>query len=185
LYQSILEFLRNKRIPSPLISVIETNFFSPDHLSHLMTDKNPLESLLNIALTMSRKHYEFYDTTANSVETPQVKALLHVLADTERDLIVEIQDMIVTGVLNEIEEMGRVEVGDEPPDDTPFAPERNDTDPRIFVCNKALEQEIKGYTFYLSISARAKSELVSRVFEYLAFIKSEQIERIRKVCSTF
>jgi len=150
-----------------------------------MSAKNPLESFLKMALSMSTRHHEYYDETANNVETPKIKALLRVLADTERDLIIEIQDMIVTGVLDEIEEMGRVEVGDDPPDDTPFAPERNDTDPRIFVCNKALEQEVKGYTFYLSIAARAKSELVSRVFEYLAFIKSEQIERIRKVCETF
>ena len=150
-----------------------------------MTAENPLENLLNLALKMSRKNYEYYEKTANSVETPKVKALLRVLADTERDLIIEIQDMIVTGVLNEIESMGRVEVGDDPPDDTPFAPDRNDTDPRVFVCNKALEQEMKSYTFYLSIAARAKSELVSRVFEYLAFIKSQQIERIRMVCSTF
>ena len=150
-----------------------------------MSPKNPLENLLNLALTMSTRHFEYYDETADSVETPQVQALLRVLADTERDLIIEIQDMIVTGVLDEIEEMGRIEVGSEPPDDTPFAPERNDTDPRIFVCNKALTQEIKGYTFYLSIATRAKSELVSRVFEYLAFIKSEQIERIRSVCDSF
>lgn len=150
-----------------------------------MSPKNPLETLLNLALSMSTRHYEYYDETADSVEIPQVKALLRVLADTERDLIIEIRDMMVTGVLDEIEEMDRVEVGDDPPDDTPFAPDRNDTDPRIFVCNKALEQEVKGYTFYLSISARAKSELVSRVFEYLAFIKSEQIERIRKVCESF
>jgi len=150
-----------------------------------MSAKNPLENLLKLALSMSERNQEYYDKTASSVETPKVKALLRVLADTERDLIIEIQDMIVTGVLDEIEEMGKVEVGDEPPDATPFAPERNDTDPRIFVCNKALEQEVKGYTFYLSIAARAKSELVSRVFEYLAFIKSEQIERIRNVCETF
>jgi len=150
-----------------------------------MSPKNPLETLLKLALSMSERNHEYYDETADSVETPQVQALLRVLADTERDLIIEIQDMIVTGVLDEIEEMGRVVVGDDPPDDTPFAPERNDSDPRIFVCNKALEQEVKGYTFYLSIAARAKSELVSRVFEYLAFIKSEQIERIRKVCETF
>ncbi|MGY5871591.1 MAG: hypothetical protein RTV72_05040 [Candidatus Thorarchaeota archaeon] len=150
-----------------------------------MSPKNPLENLLNLALSMSTRHFEYYDETADSVEIPQVQALLRVLADTERDLIIEIQDMIVTGVLDEIEEMGRVQVGDDPPDDTPFAPERNDTDPRIFVCNKALAQEIKGYTFYLSIATRAKSELVSRVFEYLAFIKSEQIERIRNVCDSF
>jgi rubrerythrin len=150
-----------------------------------MNPKNPLENLLNLALSMATRHYEYYDETAKSVKTPQVQALLRVLADTERNLIIEIQDMKVTGVLDEIEKMGKVEVSDAPPDDTPFAPERNDTDPRIFICNKALEQEVKGYTFYLSIAARAKSELVSRVFEYLAFIKSEQIKRIRKVCSSF
>ncbi|TFG29637.1 hypothetical protein EU527_15625 [Candidatus Thorarchaeota archaeon] len=167
------------------MSIIETDFLSKEHLSPLMTSKNPLENLLNLALKMSQKHYEFYDKTANSAEVPQVKALLRVLADTEYDLIFEIQHMIATGVLDEIEAMGKVDVSDIPPDDTPFAPERNDTDPRIFVCNKALEQEIKGYTFYLSLATRAKSELVSRVFEYLAFIKSQQIDKIRKVCGTF
>lgn len=123
--------------------------------------------------------------TAEQVQTPQVKALLNVLAETERDLIAHINHMMVTGVLDEIEAMGKVEVGDDPPDDTPIAPDRIDTDPRIFVCNKALEQEIKGYTFYLSIATRAKTELASRLFEYFAFIKSQQIEQIRKVCITF
>ncbi len=150
-----------------------------------MNRENPLEHLLNLALSISTRHFEYYDNTAKNVETPQVKALLRVLADTERDLIAQIRHMMATGVLDEVEAMGKVEVADAPPDDSPFAPERNDTDPRIFVCNKALEQEVKGYTFYLSISARAKSELVSRVFEYLAFIKSQQIERIRKVCKSF
>ena len=150
-----------------------------------MSRENPLENLLNLALSMSRRHFDYYDNTAKNVETPQVKALLRVLADTERDLIAHIRHMMATGVLDEVEAMGKVEVADIPPDDSPFAPERNNTDPRIFVCNKALELEVKGYTFYLSISARAKSELVSRVFEYLAFIKSQQIERIRKVCKSF
>ncbi len=93
--------------------------------------------------------------------------------------------MMVTGILDEIEAMGRVEVSDNPPDASFFAPERIDTDPRIFVCNKALLQEIKGYTFYLSIAARAKTELASRLFEYFAYIKSQQIEQIRNVCITF
>jgi hypothetical protein len=138
-----------------------------------------------MAMAMSTRHYEYYMKTAEKVQTPKVKALLNVLAETERDLIAHINHMMVTGILDEIEVMGRVEVGEDPPDDSPFAPERNDTDPRIFVCNKALEQEIKGYTFYLSIAARAKTELASRLFEYLAFIKSQQIEQIRKVCTTF
>lgn len=150
-----------------------------------MSRKNPLDQLLNVAMAMSTRHYEYYSETAEQVKTPQVKALLLVLAETERDLIANIRHMMATGILDEIEAMGRVEVGDDPPDDSPFAPERIDTDPRIFVCNKALEQEVKGYTFYLSIAARAKTELASRLFEYLAFIKSQQIERIRKVCVTF
>jgi hypothetical protein len=150
-----------------------------------MNSKNPLDPLLNMAMAMSTRHYEYYMEAAESVKSPQVKALLNVLAETESDLIAHINHMIVTGILDEIEAMGKVEVGDDPPDDTPFAPDRNDTDPRIFVCNKALEQEIKGYTFYLSIAARAKTELASRLFEYLAFIKQQQIDQIRKVCITF
>ena len=150
-----------------------------------MSRKNPLDPLLNMAMAMSTRHYEYYMDAAVEVKNPKVKALLNVLAETERDLIAHINHMMVTGVLDEIEAMGRVEVGDDPPDDTPIAADRIDTDPRIFVCNKALEQEVKGYTFYLSIAARAKTELASRLFEYLAFIKSQQIEQIRKVCITF
>ncbi|OLS28872.1 MAG: hypothetical protein ThorAB25_17740 [Candidatus Thorarchaeota archaeon AB_25] len=150
-----------------------------------MSRKNPLDPLLNMAMAMSTRHYEYYIETAEQVQTPKVKALLNVLAETERDLIAHIRHMMVTGILDEIEAMGRVEVGADPPDDSPIAPERIDTDPRIFVCNKALEQEIKGYTFYLAIAARAKTELASRLFEYLAFIKSQQIDQIRKVCTTF
>ena len=150
-----------------------------------MSHKNPLDPLLNMAMAMSTRHYEYYSETAKQVQTPQVKALLLVLADTERDLIAHIRHMMVTGVLDEIEAMGTVDVGADPPDDSPISPERIDTDPRIFICNKALEQELKGYTFYLSIAARAKTELASRLFEYLAFVKSQQIEQIRKVCVTF
>jgi rubrerythrin len=150
-----------------------------------MSRKNPLDPLLNMALAMSTRHYEYYSETAEQVQTPQVKALLLVLAETEIDLIAHIRHMMVTGVLDEIESMDKVNVGDDPPDDSPIAPERIDTDPRIYVCNKALEQEVKGYTFYLSIAARAKTELASRLFEYLAFIKFQQIQRIRKVCTTF
>ena len=58
-----------------------------------MSAKNPLENLLKLALSMSTRHHEYYSETADNVETPQVRALLRVLADTERDLIIEIQDM--------------------------------------------------------------------------------------------
>jgi rubrerythrin len=150
-----------------------------------MSHKNPLDPLLNIALAMSTRHYEYYTVTAEQVQMPKVKALLNVLADTERDLIAHIRHMMVTGILDEIEVLERVTTDGTPPDDSPIAAERIDTDPRIYVCNKALEQEIKGYTFYLSLAARAKTDLVSRLFEYLAFVKSQQIEHIRKVCTTF
>ncbi len=150
-----------------------------------MSHKNPLDPLLNMAMAMSTRHYEYYMETAENIETPQIKALLLVLAESESDLIAHINHMMVTGILDEIEIMNRVEVDDDPPDDSPIAPERMDTDPRIFVCNKALEQEVKGYTFYLSLAARAKSELTSRLFEYLAYRKSQQIKQIRKVCITF
>jgi tRNA isopentenyl-2-thiomethyl-A-37 hydroxylase MiaE len=150
-----------------------------------MSRKNPLDTFLNMAMAMSTRHYEYYMETAENIETPQIKALLLVLAESESDLIAHINHMMVTGILDEIEVMDRVEVDGNPPDDSPIAPERMDTDPRIFVCNKALEQEVKGYTFYLSLAARAKSELTSRLFEYLAYIKSQQIKQIRKVCITF
>ncbi|MHA2179504.1 MAG: hypothetical protein ACXAAK_14255 [Candidatus Thorarchaeota archaeon] len=149
-----------------------------------MSRKNPLDPLLNMAMAMSTRHYEYYMETAENVKITQVKALLMVLAETESDLIAHIRHMMITGILDEIESLDRVDA-DDPPDDTPIAPDRIDTDPRIFVCNKALEQEVKGYTFYLSIAARAKTDLASRLFEYLAYVKSQQIEQIRDVCITF
>jgi hypothetical protein len=150
-----------------------------------MSSENPLDPFMKIALSMANRHFEYYSRTATQVENPKIKALLLVLAETEEDLLEKIRHMMATGILDEIEEMGGVEVGDDPPDGSPISPERIDTDPRIFVCNKALEQEVKGYTFYLSMAARAKSELISRLFEYLAFIKSQQIDKIRSVCESF
>ena len=89
-----------------------------------MSRKNPLDPLLNMALAMSTHHYEYYSETAGQIETPQVKALLLVLAETESELIAHIRHMMATGILDEIEAMGRVNVGDDPPDDSPIAPER-------------------------------------------------------------
>lgn len=150
-----------------------------------MSPENPLDPFMKIALSMAERHYDYYTKTAEEVEHPNIKALLLVLAETEGELVGQIHHMMATGILDEIEEMGRVEPGDDPPDDTPISPERMDRDPRIYVCNRALEQEVKGYTFYLSMAARARSELISRMFEYLAFIKSQQIEKIRNVCESF
>lgn len=157
-----------------------------------MSDATSHQHLLKLALTTSANQYDFYLKAANAAETPQVKALLMVLAETEGELIERIRLMMTTGILDVVEEVAkdtfRYEVPDATPfgmDRTPFAESNIDTDPRLYVCNRALEKEFSGYTFYKSISARAKSELIRRVFDYLAFIKSQQIERIRKVCVTF
>lgn len=156
-----------------------------------MSDAKALHSLLNIALTTSANHYDFYLKAANAVETPQVKALLLVLSETEGELIERIREMMATGILEEIEEIAKTPHDDDPDptpfgmDRTPFAASNPDTDPRLFVCNRALEMEFKGYAFYKSVAGRAKSEMVRRLFEYFAHIKSVQIDKIRRVCSSF
>lgn len=156
-----------------------------------MSDGKALHQLLNLALATSANHYDFYLKAAEAVETPQVKALLMVLAETEGDLLEKIRGMMMTGILEEIEEIARVPQVEEPDptpfgmDRTPFSASNPDTDPRLFACNRALEMEFKGYAFFKSISSRAKSEMIRRLFDYLAFIKSEQIAKIRRVCSSF
>ncbi|TFG29638.1 hypothetical protein EU527_15630 [Candidatus Thorarchaeota archaeon] len=157
-----------------------------------MTAQTSLHRMLQVALTTSANHYDFYLKAANAVETPTVKALLMVLAETEGELIERIRLMMSTGVLDAIEEVAKDTFSIHEPDPTPFGLDRTpfakvnpDTDPRLFVCNRALEMEFKGFTFYSSISSRAKSELMRRLYEYLASIKAKQIEKIRKVCETF
>jgi len=157
-----------------------------------MTDKTAVQNMLRVALTTAANHYDFYLKAANAVETPKVKALLMVLADTEGDLMDRIRLMMTTGILDAVEEVRKksFSLGDPDPtpfgmDRTPFAESNPDTDPRLYVCNRALEMEFKGFTFFSSISSRAKSEMMKRLYEYLAFIKSQQIQKIRKVCETF
>lgn len=158
----------------------------------LMSEATSYQHLLKLALTTAANHYDFYLKAANAAETPQVKALLMVLADTEGELVERIRLMMTTGILDAIEEVAKETFSYEEPDQTPFGMDRTpfassnpDTDPRLYVCNRALEKEFEGYTFYKSISNRAKSVLIKRLFEYFASIKSKQILRIRKVCSTF
>jgi rubrerythrin len=148
--------------------------------------------MLKVALTTSANHYDFYLKAANAVETTQVKALLMVLADSEGELMERIRLMMTTGILDQIEEVASESFSTVDPNPTPFGMDRTpfavsnpDTDPRLFVCNRALEMEFKGFSFFSSISSRAKSELMKRLYEYFAHIKSEQIEKIRKVCETF
>ncbi|MGY5856295.1 MAG: hypothetical protein RTS72_06820 [Candidatus Thorarchaeota archaeon] len=157
-----------------------------------MSEQSTHQHLLKLALTTTANQYDFYLKAANAAETPQVKALLMVLAETEGELIERIRLMMTTGILDVVEEVAKESFSYVDPNPTPFGMDRTpfaesniDTDPRLYVCNRALEKEFSGFTFYKSISSRAKSELIRRVFDYLAFIKSEQIERIRKVCTTF
>jgi hypothetical protein len=157
-----------------------------------MTERSSVQSMLKIALTTSANHYDFYLKAANAVETTQVKALLMVLAETEGDLIDRIRLMMATGILDQIEEVSSNTFAMKDPNPTPFGMDRTpfaasnpDTDPRLFVCNRALEMEFKGFSFYSSISNRAKSAMMKKLYEYFAYIKSEQIEKIRKLCETF
>lgn len=157
-----------------------------------MTEISSVNSMLKVALTTSANHYDFYLKAANAVSTPQVKALLMVLAETEGDLIERIRLMMTTGILDQIEEVASESFSTVEPNETPFGMDRTpfavsnpDTDPRLYVCNKALAMEFKGFSFFNSISSRAKSEMIKRLYEYFAHIKSEQIEKIRKVCETF
>jgi rubrerythrin len=157
-----------------------------------MSDATSPQHLLKLAMTSTANQYDFYLKAANTAETAQVKALLMVLAETEGELLEKIRLMMTTGILDVVEEVAKETFSYKEPDPTPFGMDRTpfsesniDTDPRLYVCNRALEKEFSGYTFYKSISSRAKSELIRRVFDYLAFIKSQQITRIRNVCRTF
>ncbi|MFW9962395.1 MAG: hypothetical protein ACFFCX_02450 [Candidatus Sifarchaeia archaeon] len=157
-----------------------------------MSEATSHQSLLKLALTTAANQYDFYLKAADAASTPQVKALLMVLADTEGELVEKIRLMTSTGILDAIEEVAKDTFSYDEPDPTPFGMDRTpfaksnpDTDPRLYVCNKALEKEFSGFTFYRSISSRAKSEVIRRLFEYFASIKSQQITRIRRVCSSF
>ncbi|MBD3405963.1 MAG: hypothetical protein GF411_07545 [Candidatus Lokiarchaeota archaeon] len=145
--------------------------------------ENPVYNMLNLALANSLNHIQFYMDAANVVETPKIKALLLVLAEAEEELAEKIEDMMLTGIVDEVVEAADMDLQD--PDETPFDLTREDSDPRIFICNKALRQEVNGFSFYRSIAFRAKSPVVKRLFTFFANFKMEQIKKIRKICKTF
>ena len=156
----------------------------------MSTHKSPILRMLKLALATSLNQLQFYESAAKTAQITEVKALLNVLAESEEAMIDRIEQMlsisrnpllIVDEITENLEELESLE----DPDETPFDLHRNETDPRIFVCNKALEMTLKGHSFFLSISARAKSDLVSRLFQYFARQKAEQISKIRRVCETF
>ena len=150
-----------------------------------MNDSESLEPMLKLALVTAKSQHKFFTSTANKVKMPEAKALLLVLAESEFDLVGKIQHMIATGILDELEELNKARDRNEMPDSEPFDPSREETDPRIFICNKALDKSISSYKLYLTLATRSKSEVVSRLFEYLAYLKMKQIERLRRVCETY
>ncbi|MHA2424956.1 MAG: hypothetical protein ACXAEF_09230 [Candidatus Thorarchaeota archaeon] len=115
----------------------------------------------------------------------EVKVLLLVLAESEDGMIEKIQHMMVSGILEEIEELYAAEDRHETPDATPFDPVKVETDPRVYVCNMALEKSIKAYTFYLTMATKAKSDAVSTLFEYLSLLEMREIKELRAMCDTF
>ncbi len=141
--------------------------------------------MLKLALATAKSQYEFFLRTAENSQVTEVKALLMVLAETESEMMGKIQHMIASGILDEIEELHRAKDRNEMPDETPFDPARAESDPRMFVCNLALEKSIKTYTFYLTMATKTKSEAVSTLFEYLALLEMRQIRELRRVCCTF
>ncbi|MHA1577181.1 MAG: hypothetical protein ACTSU3_07455 [Candidatus Thorarchaeota archaeon] len=148
-------------------------------------DMNPLDEMLDLAFTLTNSSFKYYDKAAKKAKMAEVKALLSVIAESETNLLIKLRHMMITGIVDELEELKRADDRDEIPDETPFDPSRAKSDPRIFVCNKALKKEVSGYTFFLTLAARANSTLVSRLFEYLAHLKMRQIKRIRRICTTF
>ncbi|MGQ4870335.1 MAG: hypothetical protein ACP6IT_00675 [Candidatus Thorarchaeota archaeon] len=176
------------RVPSP---ADEGEDIGETHLAKcfnsvptMREDVGPVQHMLRLALATVLNHYKFYMDAARVAQTTTVKALLTLLAESEEEVAGKIEEMMARGIVEAVDLAGKM-MDDDTPDGTPFDLARAETDPRLFVCNKALEQEIKAYTFFLSIAARARSEVISRLFQYFAHVKSEQIARIRRVCETF
>jgi len=145
---------------------------------------DPLKPMLKLALNAAKSQHEFLLNLANNAKMVEVKTLLYNLAESESRAVEKIVHMMATGILDEIETLTEADSGSIP-DSTPISPSRNTTDPRIFICNEVLEKSIKTYTLYLRLSTRSKSELVSRLFEYLANEEKQQITELRSICEQY
>ncbi len=141
--------------------------------------------MLKIALITARSQHEFLVQLANKAKMVEVKTLLYTLAESESRAVEKIVHMMATGIVDELEEMENSSELDTVPDSTPFSPSRNDTDPRIFICNEVLTKSVSTYTLYLRFATRAKSEVVSRLFEYLADEEKKQIVELRTICGKY
>jgi rubrerythrin len=148
-----------------------------------LTTIDPTTPMLKIALSTARSQHEFFLNTAKGSEVEEVKALLMHLAESESKMIDKIQHMMITGIVDEIEELEHTD--DSVPDSTPFDPSRAESDPRIYVCNQVLEKGIKTYTLYLRLASRSKSDVISQLFEYLAQLEKRQIDELREICKCY
>lgn len=155
----------------------------------MTTNKDPVKHLLNLALATAMNDLQFYQDVFEKTQSPEAKALLLVLQESEEALISAIEEMMVSGIFSAIEEARKKKYSMVPPDKSPFdfaSPFSTGLQfDRWSICNSTLERGVKAYTFYLSIAARAKSEMVSLLFQYIAYLKARHIKRLRKVCESF
>lgn len=151
--------------------------------------KDPVKHMLNLALATALNDLQYYTDELVRTKIPEVQALLLVLQESEEELIAKIEEMMITGVISAIDEAREIEGKWESPSEEPFdfsSPFGSTLQfQRVSVCNQVLERGLRAHMFYLSISARAKSRVVSVVFEYIAYMKSEHLHRLRKVCESF
>ena len=151
--------------------------------------KDPVRHMLNLALATSLNDLDYYQRELEKATVPEVRALLIVLEESEENLIERIEHMMVAGPLEGVENSRERKANWESPNEdlfefaSPFA--ESVQFQRWSICNDTLQRCLKAYGFYLSIANRAKSEVVSALFEYLAFLKSNHIKRLRKVCESF
>lgn len=145
--------------------------------------------MLNLALATALNDLDYYQRELEKTNIPEVRALLLVLEESEEDLIDRIEHMMVAGVLDAVDDSKERKANWESPNEDPFefaSPFSASVQfQRWSVCNDTLQRSLKSYGFYLSIAGRAKSEVVSALFEYLAYLKSKHIKRLRKVCDSF
>ncbi|MFX1367113.1 MAG: hypothetical protein ACFFAY_00725 [Promethearchaeota archaeon] len=148
--------------------------------------KDPVKHMLNLALATALNDLQYYTDELEKTKIPEVQALLLVLQESEEELIAKIEDMMVTGVISAIDEAKKISGKWDSPSDEPFdfsSPFGSTLQfQRVSVCNQVLERGLRSHLFYLSISARAKSKVVSVVFEYIAYMKAQHLLRLRKVC---
>ncbi|MFX0107590.1 MAG: hypothetical protein ACFE7R_04840 [Candidatus Hodarchaeota archaeon] len=151
--------------------------------------KDPIKHMLNLALATALNDLEYYQREMERTNIPEVRALLLVLEESEEALIERIEHMMVAGIIGAVDESQARRAEWEEPDGSPFEFGSPFSETLQFqrwtVCNETLARALKSYGFYLSIAARAKSEVVSALFEYLAYMKSKHIRRLRKVCQSF